>query len=89
MKIEKFEVTWKDILLRADGYFYRFRPSTWEQPEEGGYVELETVYLQNVDVSPLLNEDDWYDLEQIVYSAILEERKRGREEAQERNHDEL
>lgn len=85
MKIEKFEVTWKGILLRVEGEFYLYYPPTREQPEEGGYVELEAVYLQNVNVSPLLDEDDWYELEQVVYSAILKER----EEARERSHDEL
>lgn len=78
MKIEKFEVTWKDTLLRVDGHFYRYHPSTREQPEEGGYFELEVVYLQNVDVSPLLDEDDWFELEGIVYSAILKEREEAR-----------
>ena len=78
MKVEKFEVTWKDILLQVDGHFYRYYPATREQPEEGGYFELEVVYLQNVDVSPLLDEDDWSELEERIYSAIMKEREEAR-----------
>jgi hypothetical protein len=87
MKVEKFEVNWKDILLHVDGHFYRYYPATWEQPAEGDYFDLEVVYLQNVDVSRLLNEDDWYELEQVVYSRILREREREREEAREARQD--
>lgn len=62
---------YEQLPLLCSGEFHPFTLATTTDPPEGGYVALDKVTLEHYNISFLLRDDAWIDLENQLYVMLL------------------
>ena len=59
-------ITYKDLELTITGYYSPYVSGTWDTPPEHESFEIERVYWEDMNVTPLFNElvSDWSGIEE-------------------------
>lgn len=53
-------------VITVEATYNKYYPATYEEPEEGGDFDIESVCLGDLDITDLITEEGWDEIHEIL-----------------------